>query len=509
MAETSTRMQRASRDTQILVNNGMILLSRRLLLWVFSGVLVLFLPKYLGDQGLGQLAFAQSVAGLFTTFLALGLSEFLIKEFARNNALIRSHLTSAIGLRVIMSLAVVGAVLVLARLTDFSTDATNIIFLATGAAIALSFMRLMVAVLHGLEEMRFPAVSEVISRFLVVAIGVPILVQGMGVVAYGGVLVGAAIVNFGINAAYVRRRFPVGMSLNVKKIKFLLVGGMPFLFMGFLLDIYNQTDTIVLRIFTDEAVVGWYAAANNIYKTIDMLPLALTAAILPTLSRVYAQGADASVAIAKKSIAIGALGIVPLSIGISLFSNEIITTLPYPDSFQHTVPLLTILALTIPITAFLVILGTIAVAVDRQKAWAIALFATVLMNVVLNIFAAPYFQENYGNGGIGVALTTLATEIFMVAYGVFLMPKGVIDRAMGVTLIKVAISAGAMAAVVLMVRAAGLGPVPTVLLGGLTYVAVALATKAVPLNDLRYVLDVVRRKLKSDSSDEAAGGVER
>ena len=204
MAEISTRMQRASRDTQILVNNGMILLSRRLLLWVFSGVLVLFLPKYLGDQGLGQLAFAQSVAGLFTTFLALGLSEFLIKEFARNNALIRSHLTSAIGLRVIMSLAVVGAVLVLARLTDFSTDATNIIFLATGAAIALSFMRLMVAVLHGLEEMRFPAVSEVISRLLVVAIGVPILVQGMGVVAYGGVLVGAAIVNFGINAAYVR-----------------------------------------------------------------------------------------------------------------------------------------------------------------------------------------------------------------------------------------------------------------------------------------------------------------
>ena len=108
----------------------------------------------------------------------------------------------------------------------------------------------------------------------------------MGVLAYGGVLVAAAVVNFGINAAYVRRRFPVGISLNVKKIKFLLVGGMPFLFMGFLLDIYNQTDTVVLRIFTDEAVVGWYAAANNIYKTIDMLPLALTAAILPTLSRV-------------------------------------------------------------------------------------------------------------------------------------------------------------------------------------------------------------------------------
>ena len=103
MAEIA-RTQRASRDTQILVNNGIILLSRRLLLWVFSGVLVLFLPKYLGDQGLGQLAFAQSIAALFTTFLALGLSEFLIKEFARNNSLIKTHLTSAIGLRVVMSL---------------------------------------------------------------------------------------------------------------------------------------------------------------------------------------------------------------------------------------------------------------------------------------------------------------------------------------------------------------------------------------------------------------------
>ena len=57
------------KDSHILATNSLILLSRRMMLWVFSGVMILFLPRYLGAEGLGQLAFAISFVGLFTSVL--------------------------------------------------------------------------------------------------------------------------------------------------------------------------------------------------------------------------------------------------------------------------------------------------------------------------------------------------------------------------------------------------------------------------------------------------------
>lgn len=494
-------------DSHIVVSNGLILLIRRLVLLAFSTVLVLFLPRYLGDQGLGQLAFAQSIAALFATVLSLGLGEFLIKEIARNRNVIATHLSAAVGIRIVMSVLVIAAIFGIANLTSYSNDAKQLIYIAAATAIALSFVRLMASVLHGLEDMSWPAISEVSSRVLVLAVGIPVLVQGLGVVAYASVLFGATLVNLGLHVGYVARRFAIGTSFQPTRVRALLVGGAPFILMGFLLNIYNQTDTVVLRVFTSDAVVGWYAAANNIYKAVDMLPLALTAALLPTLARVHAASSEAAIAIAKKGMVVGALVMVPLGLGISLFSSDIITALPYPEAFQNTVPLLTILGLTIPVTTFLMILGTIAIAVNRQKAWAIALLATVVLNIVLNILAAPYFRDHYGNGGIGVALTTLVSEGFMVAVGVWLLPKGVLDRAMASTFLKIAIAAGAMAVVVLLVRALAVPTPLTAVVGTVAYIALVLVTRAFAVEDMRFVVSVVRRKLKLSDPTEARRGV--
>ncbi|MCI0440610.1 MAG: oligosaccharide flippase family protein, partial [Chloroflexi bacterium] len=270
MAEATATHQEQARDSRLIISNSLILIGRRAVLMVFSVVMVLFLPRYLGDEGLGQFAFAQSVGMLFMTVLTLGLGKFLTKEIARNHALIRSHLGTAIGIKVVTALVTVLIIVGVVNLTGYSENADRVLYIAAATAIALSFAMFMGDVLYGLEEMSWPAVAEVGSRLLVIAIGIPVLVMGMGVVAYSLVIFLSALVYFGLNLAYLARRFSVRLSFDPAKIRFLVVGGLPFILMGFLLDIYNQTDTIVLRVFTSDAVVGWYAAANNIYKAIDM-----------------------------------------------------------------------------------------------------------------------------------------------------------------------------------------------------------------------------------------------
>jgi PST family polysaccharide transporter len=486
------------RDSSIIINNSAIQIFRRVVLIGFSSVIVLFLPKYLGDVGLGQLTFAQSIAGLFATVLSLGLGRYITKETARDHSFLTGNLSVAMGLRVLMSFAVVAIVFGIVQVMGDSWDAPSLMYVAAATAISLSFARLMASVLYGLENLSHPAMIEVASRLLVLVIGIPVLVMGMGVVAYASVLLLAAVVNFGATAVLVWRKFRFGVRFDPPVVKSLIIGGAPFILMGLVLDLYGQVDTIILRIFTEDAVVGWYAAANNIYKTIDLVPLAITAALLPTLSRVHFSNSGASAAISRKIIVLIALAIVPAGLGISLFSTHIISFLPYPDSFQNSIPLLTILALTIPITAVLLVIGTVAVAVDRQKPWAFALLATTLLNIIMNIVAVTYFHDRYGNGAVGVALTTLLSEIVMVVLGVFILPRTIMSKALGIGIAKIGFAGMGMVAVVLLMRQSfGFGMFIEIPAGCLTYVAFSWLLKTVSKEDAAFVRNLFDSKIRS------------
>lgn len=492
---TTTVPTSQSNDSQIVVHNSLILLSRRVAFWGFNAIIVLFLPRYLGAEGLGQLAFAQSFAALFTTVLSLGFGQYLIKEVARNRDILGTHLGAAIALRLITSVIVAGITVGFILVTGYSGDAQSVMFIAVAIMITTSFVHLTTAVLVGLEDVGWLSIAEIVSRLFVVTAGVFVLVQGYGLVAYAAVLLVAAFMNLGMDVGYLSRRVRIGVNFELPKFKTLIVSGAPFIMMAFLLDIYNQTDTVVLRVLTGEATVGWYAAANQIYKTFSLLPLAFTEALLPTLSRMRLGAFEASIAMARKAIVIGALGILPLALGISLFADQIIATLPYPDEFTNTIPLLTILALTVPFTASLMVLGTIAVAVDRQKAWSLGLLATVIFNVIGNLIAAPYFHSHFGNGGIGVALTTLLSEAIMLGIGIWLMPRGVFDRVLNWTLLKIGVSGGLMVVSVLAARSFGLPVAAQVGVGALTYIVLALRVKAVTREDTRFITDILVSKL--------------
>ena len=168
-------------------------------------------------------------------------------------------------------------------------------------------------------------------------------------------------------------------------------------------------------------------------------------------------------------------------------------------------PLLTILALTIPATAFLLIIGTIAIVMDRHNAWTYGLLATVSLNVLLNIVFAPIFHERYGNGGIGVAITTFMTEALLVLIGLWIMPKGLINRPLMIVFIKVAGSGGLMVFAVLGLRIAGLGDIFQIVLGGSVYALLVLLTGAVTLDDLRMIRNVVVQKIRPSEPSESIG----
>ena len=84
----------------------------------------------------------------------------------------------------------------------------------------------------------------------------------------------------------------------------------------------------------------------------------------------------------------------------------------------------------------------------------------------------------------------------MVSIAIWLMPKGVLDRVVGVTFLKVLAATGIMALVVVVARNMGLSTVPVMASGALVYGALVLVTRAVSREDLGFAKEFIGRRLR-------------
>jgi hypothetical protein len=96
------------------------------------------------------------------------------------------------------------------------------------------------------------------------------------------------------------------------------------------MQFYLWSDALTLRFLTRDAVVGWYGAANQLYSTMNFVPLVIITALLPALTRFHAQDRETMrVAVEKGMLAVLTTGI-PLAAGSLVLSGELIGFLRYP-----------------------------------------------------------------------------------------------------------------------------------------------------------------------------------
>lgn len=480
-----------SRDSQRVLSNSLVVMTRQGFLWGLNSILILFLPRYLGAEGMGQLSFMLSFTALVAVGISLGSGKFITKAVARDTSAAQRFFGAAVALRLLMTIIGVAITVIVVEAIGYEADLKSVLYVGTGSMVAVIFARQMVGFLHGFEDMKGPARAEIASKILAVAAGIPVLILTSSVVAYVAVLLGAHLIMMVLSGYYLRKRITLGVNFHRPTMRTLFMGGLPFLMMVVILELYAHADVIILRAFTNDEVTGWYGAALQFYRAAELFPAAITTALLPTLSRLHKSDVANLAAIARKSIGVVAAVVLPISLVLSLLAGQVIELMPYPAEFDNSIVVLSLLALTIPITAFLTVLGTIAVSVDRQRALAWALAATLLVDILLNIALIPYFEREYGNGGIGAAITTLAAELVMVAIALKLMPPGMLDRKLKMMLGKIVVAAAVLSGIGLLSYPMGINPIATVSVGALVYIGLVFAMKVYTVNEVRHLANTL------------------
>jgi O-antigen/teichoic acid export membrane protein len=464
--------------------------------WGASFLFAAFVPRFLGSQALGQLTIAFSTTTMAAVVCDVGLVEYLTRRVAQNPARVRQDIATALVVQI--ATFTLGAVAIAIALPVAAPNLMDyrILDMALFGMVVGCTQSVLTAALRGREQhVLFAWLGATVP--VVSTLGtVLILFFGADVLAYTamGVALSFGCIAFNWSISGLR---PSRLSLRPLPLRDtweFVRGGIPFLSWNMTMSIYNGIDRLLLGFLVPSSVIGWYAAAYRVIGIPVFIPTLLTAPLYPIISRVAHEPTTVRRAMSQ-TIRLALLFTVPLSAGIYALAPEVPSIFGWPSDFTGAVPLILILSAQVPLVAVDMLLGTMVMALGRERLWVRVGVVAAAVNVGFNLALIPLFDHLTGNGAIGASIVTVLTEIWMFIGAMLVIPRHTLDPRIAWAAARIIVAGVAAAAV-----ASGLMPINLVLsaiAGACTYVGLVLLLRVLATEDVRYVSERLGRRALS------------
>jgi len=426
LEEVSGRAARKGPSPSMSVARGAAwLLSTQPLTWCASLLTATLLPRYLGDQAVGQLTIALAIAGFAGFAASFGLPNYLQRQIAvqRNSA----DILTAGGLFLVAVLAplTAAAVWMVAALIGFSSVQNQLLLIALAGMIANSVKEIVFSGLLGQERHGRFAWLNAASVSTGAIVGVGVLMAGGGASTYLAttVAVSGAMAAIGLRVSGLKISRP---AVAVRHLRLLALGGVPFLAWNLTLQVRNQVDVIMVAALLNEQAVGWLAAAERIMYIPLFIPTLIATPLLPALSRCATDVEAFRRAFHRSLVAVLVISI-PLGAMTLVLAPAIPELLGWGSGFAHSVPLMSILAIDQPLMSLGIVQGTGLITLRDERRWLCVGVLAAIANPALNFIMIPLFEQWHQNGAIGAALAEIVTELVMITGALVLLPRGLLD----------------------------------------------------------------------------------
>jgi len=196
-------------------------------------------------------------------------------------------------------------------------------------------------------------------------------------------------------------------TLDIRFIRELQIEALPRGIYIIIFVLLSYTDTMMLKQMTNYTQVGLYNSAYKIYEGINIIPSIFYLSVLPRLSQLYRQNAEAYASLSRQVIKY--LFIIALPIAGLLFfgAGDTIHLLYRKAEFMAATPVLRVLMAGIVLHFPLWMLHMILLSSDQQKTILVNGTLAFVFNVVTNAVFIPRF------GAAGAAATTVASQLIL------------------------------------------------------------------------------------------------
>ena len=482
---------------QSVAQNVSVMFGAQIVTWGSSFLLLYFLPRYLGPEDFGRLYLALSIKMILGLLIDFGGNYLIPKEVARSESKGAQILSSYILLRIALWILSIGLILLISNLLGYSQHVHWLILILIIAKLWEGGTTAFSAYFQGIEKMKYPSIGTIVERLFVAFAAVGALLMGADSIGVAIVMTVGAFLNLVVIYWFSRRVVRVNYTFD-PRIFSLMRSGMPFFLFSLFSVIYYRIDAVMLASLTTEEVTGWYGGAFRFFDIVMVLPLLYKTAIFPVFSKLWDNKEGVLENTVGQSMRLMILLGIPTATVIFLFAEPIIHFFMGLAEYGPSVIVLQIFALSIPIIFIDIILGSALMgAANRQRAWAVIGLFAIFINISTNYILIPYTQTIFTNGGIGAAIATLVTEIFVMGFAFYLLPKGYLQTFKSGYILKPALATIIMMIpVLLLLLFSGLYWMLTLILAGIFYISALFLLKTFNHEELNLIKNFISTSQK-------------
>lgn len=468
-------------DVGRVLRGSLAILTTQPITWSASLVATVFIPRYLTDAELGEMALATTVAALVALVMTLGIPTALVRSLSAHPERSRIDATAALALQLAPASVAAAIVVVAWQFLPSPLARTNILVLALGVMLAAMPQGVLTSVLVARQQnARFAWVSALMTSLPpVVSVGVLIL---------GGDLVAVLVAQLAVTgpltlAGWRLARIDLDRAgLSMTAIFRLLRAGLPLLGWAIANRVRIDLQVLYLGALAGQQAVGLWSAANRVAVMPIFIPTLIITPLLPSLSRAVADP-TAFTATVRQAVNVVLLLTMPAAAGIAVLSSQIPGVLGWGPEYAAVGPTMSVVALMIPLIGVSMVLGTGVLAMGRERAWLVVAVAAIAAHAAASFSLVPLFATWQGDASLGAAAAQVVSELVMTVGALILLPRRTLDgssllfagRILAATAC-LALAAGALRAVWLPAAVVG---------GGLAYGVAVLAVRAITIDELR------------------------
>lgn len=480
--------QDTGRPATVLARNVGVLAGSQVITWCAGLAWALFVPRALGANGTGVFTLSVAASGILTVLIGLGTRPLLVREISIDRARASRLITTAIVQRALLSIPMLVLLALFARFGNFNHEQIAVLYLGWAVSVLYVLFEPIQAGLQALEKMQYLAYSDVLTKTCVSLISVVLVTAGFRAIGLLTLTVVVLAMVFVLHIVWMRRNFSVDWHIRPADLWSLTTGSIPYLGFALFFTFYLWIDSLMLSVMTPANVLGWYGLPTKLFGTLMFLPVILSTAWLPRMAMAHAAGDDALWRVSRFPLQIVVALSLPVCVGVVLVAGHLISFL-YGPEFDQAIPVMGLLALSVPPMYLNIMVNQILVARHQQMLWTKAMALACVVNPVLNLALIPYFQSHNGNGAIGAAISLLVTELVLTAIGVTVVRR-VFNREFFIRIGRAALASAGMGLAVLAARRFGL--TPAILVGLIVYPTLAITLRVLTRQELDQLVSMVR-----------------
>lgn len=382
----------------------------------FNIIVSIFVNGYvagqLGTGEYGKFIFAFAFPQLFSIIADFGLQGYYTKKISGDRESTRTYLGEMILLR--MGLSVVAVVLAVGALmlTGHSQDTKTAVLIGVlSVLIAQTMITNAWTVFQAHEDVKYVAVSNILSRLTVALLSIGVLKIGGGMLAVTSVYA----VGYIIQVVYcfrvlLKEKWTPIFSVTRGDIAGIFKEALPFSLFGVFSFLALSIDKTMISFLSGDDSLGIYNAASSLCTNSNMISLAVANAVFPTLVQSFQQNKIGDVnrkmqIILKWMLLLGT----PLALVIAFYSRQIILFIYHNASYEPSVFVLQILIWMLPVDLVSRVVRYALIAINREHSVTKYYGLGLLLNATLNLILIPRFSY------VGAAWASMITQVFLLA----------------------------------------------------------------------------------------------